>query len=182
MFFMQLKNFSAYNYLLLKAQLKVPSEDTLHVSRVHKRFLKLVSFFVQNLQKPYMNDFVTSLMPCGQFAILGASGPPFKTVLWFCTHVPCQGRVEGGPTVRSADHSSCLVTSTSVLKRCLGSMSFEVKMSSKKYCLYTMDGVMPQCITLAPTVQCSQLDFRMSHCSIVYRVCHNHNSIVHVKC
>ena len=37
----------------------VPSEDTWHVSRVHKRVLKLVNFFVQNLQKPYMFDLVT---------------------------------------------------------------------------------------------------------------------------
>ena len=37
----------------------VPPEDTWHVSRVHKRVLKLVNFFVQNLQKPYMFDLVT---------------------------------------------------------------------------------------------------------------------------
>ena len=37
----------------------VPSEDPWHVSCVHKRVLKLVNFFVQNLQKPYMIDLVT---------------------------------------------------------------------------------------------------------------------------
>ena len=37
----------------------VPPEDMWHVSRVHKRVLKLVNFFVQNLQKPYMFDLGT---------------------------------------------------------------------------------------------------------------------------
>ena len=106
MFFMQLKNFSAYNYLLLKAQLKVPSEDTLHVSRVHKRFLKLVSFFVQNLQKPYMINLVTHsnlicAMPCGQFVKKGASGHHFKTVLWFCTYVQAQAQSHRIPSPQS---------------------------------------------------------------------------------
>ena len=31
--------------------------------------------------------------PCGHFAIWLGSGPPFKTVLWFCTHVRWQGTV-----------------------------------------------------------------------------------------
>ncbi len=59
MFLSKLKNFSAWNYLLLKAQPMVPSEDTWQMSRVHKRVLKLVNFLVQNLQKPYMIDLVT---------------------------------------------------------------------------------------------------------------------------
>ena len=38
--------------------MKTP-EDTWHVSGVHKRALKLVNFFVQNVQKPYMFDLGT---------------------------------------------------------------------------------------------------------------------------
>ena len=37
----------------------VPIEDTWHVSRVHKRVLKLVNFLVQNLLKPYMFNLGT---------------------------------------------------------------------------------------------------------------------------
>ena len=59
MFLSKLKNFSAYNYLLFKAQIMVPSEDMWHMSRVQKCVLKLVNFLVQNLQKPYMIDLVT---------------------------------------------------------------------------------------------------------------------------
>ena len=59
MFFKQIGKFQCLNYLLLKAQIMVPSEDTWLVSHVHKRVLKLVNFFVKNLQKPYMIDLVT---------------------------------------------------------------------------------------------------------------------------
>ena len=37
----------------------VPLEAMWHVSRGHKRVMKLVNFFVQNLQKPYMFDLGT---------------------------------------------------------------------------------------------------------------------------
>ena len=34
------------------------------------------------------------VMPCGHFAIWLGSGPPFKTILWFCTHVlNCKTRI-----------------------------------------------------------------------------------------
>ena len=72
----------------------VPSEATWHVSRGHKRVLKLVNFLVQNLQKPYMIDLGTNspLIYDNMWSIchIVASGHPFKTVLWFCTHVAGQ--------------------------------------------------------------------------------------------
>ena len=52
----------------------VPPEDTWHVSRVHKRVLKLVNFFVQNLQKPYMFD-------------LGTHSPLICDALWSICHI-----------------------------------------------------------------------------------------------
>ena len=46
----------------------VPLEAKWHVSRNHKRVMKLVNFFVQNLQKPYMIDLVThSNLICDAF-------------------------------------------------------------------------------------------------------------------
>ena len=51
-----------------------PPEDTWHVSRVHKRVLKLVNFFVQNLQKPYMFD-------------LGTHSPLICDALWSICHI-----------------------------------------------------------------------------------------------
>ncbi len=44
---------------MVKAHNMVPSKDTWHVSRGHKCVLKLVNFFVQNLQKPHMIDLGT---------------------------------------------------------------------------------------------------------------------------
>ena len=71
----------------------VPAEDTWHVSRGHKHVVKLVNLFVQNLQKPYMIDLLThSPIICDAlWSICHIWGlwTPFKTVLWFCTHVIC---------------------------------------------------------------------------------------------
>ena len=57
MFFEQIEKFQC----LKSSTAQGPSHGTLrrHVARVHKRVLKLVNFFVQNLQKPYMIDLVT---------------------------------------------------------------------------------------------------------------------------
>ena len=46
----------------------------IHVSRVHKRVLKLVNFFVQNFQKPYMFDLVTH-------------SPSICDALWSISHI-----------------------------------------------------------------------------------------------
>ena len=65
----------------------VPSEDTWHVSLVHKGALKLVNFFVQNLQKPYMFDLVThSPLICDAlWLICHIGGTPSKL---FCGSAP----------------------------------------------------------------------------------------------
>ena len=52
----------------------VTSEGTWHMSRVHKRVLKLVNLFVQNLQKPYMFD-------------LGTHSPLIYDALWSFCHI-----------------------------------------------------------------------------------------------
>ena len=60
----------------------VPSENTWHVSRGQKRVVKLVIFFVQNLQKPYMFDLVThSPLTCdalGSICHIGGLWAPLK--------------------------------------------------------------------------------------------------------
>ena len=50
------------------------SRVTCHVSRGHKRVLKLVNFLVQNLQKPYMID-------------LGTHSPLICDAMWSICHI-----------------------------------------------------------------------------------------------
>ena len=45
----------------LQAYHMMLSEYTWHVSRVHKRVLKLVNFEVQKVQKPHVFDLVTHI-------------------------------------------------------------------------------------------------------------------------
>ena len=73
MFFEQIEKFQCLDHLLLKAHKIVPSKDTWHVSRVHKRVLKLVNLFVQNLQKLNMID-------------LGIISPLICDALWSICH------------------------------------------------------------------------------------------------
>ena len=64
-----------------------PSEATWHVSRGHKRVLKLVNFFVQNLQTPHKIDLGTH-DALWSICHIEAFGHLFKTILWLYTHVP----------------------------------------------------------------------------------------------
>ena len=70
----------------------MPSEYTWHVSRVHKRVLKLVNFEVQKEDMSDLETYIVPehMMPDGQFAILVACGHLFKTVLQLWTHVQWQ--------------------------------------------------------------------------------------------
>ena len=103
MLFEQIEKFQCLK-LSTALQLMVPSEDTWHVSRGHKRVVKLVNLFVQNLQKPYMIDLVThSPLICDALWSIcyyrGPLGPPLKLfsgsrpMCWACTKEPFKGNV-----------------------------------------------------------------------------------------
>ena len=93
MLFEQIEKFQCLK-LSTALQLMVPSEDTWHVSRGHKRVVKLVNLFVQNLQKPYMIDLVThSPIICDalwSICHIGGLWTPLKN--YFVVLRPCDGR------------------------------------------------------------------------------------------